>query len=81
VRLCSLLDRPSRRILPLEIDYLGVEAPDDFLVGYGLDLGERFRNLPEILVLSDGGTTSESSELEGQLYPGAQPPRTPLRSV
>jgi len=48
IKLCSLLDKPSRRKVPVTIDYLGLEVPDRFLVGYGLDYGEQFRNLPDI---------------------------------
>jgi len=51
VRLCTLLDKPSRRIVPIEIDYKGFEIPDKFVVGYGLDYAERYRNLPFIGVL------------------------------
>ena len=45
VKLCSLTDKPSRRQVPVAIDYLGFAVPDEFLVGYGLDYGEKFRNL------------------------------------
>jgi len=48
LRLCSLLDKPSRRQSPVEIDYLGITVPDKFIVGYGLDWDERFRYLPDI---------------------------------
>lgn len=48
LRLCSLLDKPSRRQSPVEIDYLGATVPDKFIVGYGLDWDERFRYLPDI---------------------------------
>jgi hypoxanthine phosphoribosyltransferase len=51
VRLCALLDKPSRRRVPVEIDYLGNTVPDKFLVGYGLDCDEKYRNLPDICVL------------------------------
>jgi hypoxanthine phosphoribosyltransferase len=51
VKLCTLLDKPARRIVPIEIDYRGFEIPDRFVVGYGLDYGERYRNLPFIGVL------------------------------
>lgn len=54
LKLCSLLDKPSRRRLPVEVDYRGFIAPDKFLVGYGLDLNEDFRNLPDIRII-DGG--------------------------
>ena len=51
VRLCTLLDKPARRIVPIDIDYKGFEIPDKFVVGYGLDYAERYRNLPFIGVL------------------------------
>lgn len=51
LRLCVLLDKPSRRRVPIAIDYRGFEIPDRFVVGYGLDYGERYRNLPFIGVL------------------------------
>jgi hypoxanthine phosphoribosyltransferase len=43
---CSLLDKPSRRIVPVQIDFIGFEIPDHYVVGYGLDHNEQFRNLP-----------------------------------
>jgi len=51
LKLCALTDKPSRRQTPVTIDYLGFTVPDKFLVGYGLDLDEKFRNLPHICVL------------------------------
>ena len=51
VRLCALTDKPSRRRVPLVIDYLGFTVPDRFLVGYGLDCDEKYRNLPDICYL------------------------------
>lgn len=51
VRIATLLDKPSRRIEPVRADYVGFEIPDDFVVGYGLDFAERYRNLPDICVL------------------------------
>ena len=53
LRLCALTDKPSRRQVPVTIDYLGFTVPDKFLVGYGLDWDEKFRNLPDICVLED----------------------------
>ncbi len=52
--LCALLDKPSRRRVSLTIDYLGITVPDKFLVGYGLDFDEKYRNLSDICVLEDG---------------------------
>ena len=51
VRICCLLDKPARRLADLEIDYRGFTIPDRFVVGYGLDFNERYRNLPYIGVL------------------------------
>ncbi len=48
LRLCALTSKPSRRQVPVAIDYLGFTVPDKFLVGYGLDWDEKFRNLPDI---------------------------------
>jgi hypoxanthine phosphoribosyltransferase len=54
LRLCALLDKPSRREVPVPIDYLGITVPNKFLVGYGLDYDEKYRNLPDVCVLEDG---------------------------
>ena len=51
IKICAFLSKPSRRVAPVEIDYLGYEVPDEFLVGYGLDYAEKYRNLPYIGVL------------------------------
>ena len=51
LRLCSLTDKPSRRQVTVAIDYLGFTVPNKFLVGYGLDYDEKFRNLPDICLL------------------------------
>ena len=51
VRTCVLLDKPARRRQPIEADYRGFEIPDVFVVGYGLDFAERYRNLPFVGVL------------------------------
>ncbi len=51
LKLCTLLDKPARRRTTITIDYLGFTVPDKFLVGYGLDYNERYRNLPDICVL------------------------------
>ncbi|MBL7125237.1 MAG: hypoxanthine phosphoribosyltransferase [Dehalococcoidales bacterium] len=55
LKLCALTDKPSRRQTPVTIDYLGFTVSDKFIVGYGLDWDERFRNLPNICVLEDEG--------------------------
>jgi hypoxanthine phosphoribosyltransferase len=56
LRVAVLLDKPSRRKLPIAADYVGFTIPDEFVVGYGLDYAERYRNLPDICVLSNTPT-------------------------
>ena len=51
IRLCALLDKPERRVKPVELHFRGFTVPDDFVVGYGLDYAEKYRNLPYIGVL------------------------------
>jgi hypoxanthine phosphoribosyltransferase len=51
LRICALLDKPARRLVDIDIDYRGFTIPDQFVVGYGLDFGEVYRNLPFIGVL------------------------------
>ena len=51
VRLCTLLDKPDRRVVDVKVDYTGFEIPDEFVVGYGLDYDQRYRNLPYIGVV------------------------------
>lgn len=53
VAVCALLDKSVRRIAPLEIRYRGFDCPDVFVVGYGLDFEERYRNVPDILAIHD----------------------------
>ena len=48
LKVCVLLDKKERRVVPFEADYVGLDVPDVFLVGYGLDYAERYRNLPGI---------------------------------
>ncbi len=50
-KIAALLDKPSRRRQPIRADYTGFEIPDEFVVGYGMDYAERYRNLPDICVL------------------------------
>ena len=48
LRLCTLLDKPDRRVVNVDVDYVGFEIPDEFVVGYGLDYAQKYRNLPYI---------------------------------
>ena len=51
LKLCTLLDKPDRRVRDVKVDYVGFEIPDEFVVGYGLDYAQRYRNLPYIGVV------------------------------
>ena len=52
VRTCTLLDKPERRVVDLKVDYTGFEIPDQFVVGYGMDYDQRYRDLPFIGVVN-----------------------------
>jgi len=67
VRVAALLDKPSRRRIEAKADYLGFQIPDYFVVGYGLDFAQRYRNLPFIAILRSeiyAGTDTPPDELE-----------------
>lgn len=51
IKICTLLDKPERRVVDLKADYFGMNVPDEFVVGYGLDYDEKYRNLPFIGIL------------------------------
>jgi hypoxanthine phosphoribosyltransferase len=51
LRICTLLDKKARRRIEVPIDYVGFEIPDEFVIGYGLDYGEKLRNLPYVALL------------------------------
>ena len=51
MRLCTLLDKPERRVVDVHVDYTGFAIPDEFVVGYGLDYAQKYRNLPYIGVV------------------------------
>ena len=51
LKICTLLDKPDRRVVNVDLDYCGFTVPDEFIVGYGLDYDEKYRNLPYIGIL------------------------------
>jgi len=53
IEVCALLDKAVRRIAPLSVRYVGFDCPDRFVVGYGLDFEERYRNVADILAVDD----------------------------
>lgn len=52
VKVCTALDKPSRRKVEIEVEYKGIEIPDRYVIGYGLDYAGKYRNLPEVCTLS-----------------------------
>lgn len=53
VRICALLDKPMKRKVEIDVDYIGIEIPDSFVVGYGLDYNNKYRNLKDICILDE----------------------------
>ena len=51
IKICTLLNKPDRRVEGIDVDYVGFKVPDEFVVGYGLDYDEKYRNLPYVGVL------------------------------
>jgi hypoxanthine phosphoribosyltransferase len=56
IRIVALLDKPERRLRPVPVSYVGFQIPDEFVVGYGLDYDEKYRNLDDICVLDSNST-------------------------
>ncbi len=75
LKICSLLDKPDRRVADVDLDYVGFVIPDKFIVGYGLDYAQRYRNLPYIgIVILDGeGNTEEEIKEEPKEEPKEKP--------
>ena len=72
---CAMLRKPSSALMDVEVTYTGFEVPDEFVVGYGLDYAERYRNLPFIGTLAPEalqvrGTTPGAAEREGNTSRG-----------
>jgi len=65
LKVCALLDKRARRLVDLPIDYVGFEVPDEFVVGYGLDYGQKFRNLPFVATLRTEPVPDKGSPKKG----------------
>ena len=65
LRLCTLLDKPERRVKDVKVDYVGFNIPDEFVVGYGLDYAQKYRNLPFIGVVEPDAAEDAPEEAEG----------------
>lgn len=59
LRVCTLLNKPSRRVVDVPLDYIGFDIPDEFVLGYGLDFDEKYRNLPYVAVLKELSALSD----------------------
>jgi hypoxanthine phosphoribosyltransferase len=87
LHICTLLDKPARRLVDIPIDYLGFTIPDQFVIGYGLDYGEHYRNLPFIGVLKPevysvaawSWALVPSSRSSGACSRGGRPPESGCR--
>ena len=73
---CALLDRPARRILPLDVRYVGLEIPDVYVLGYGLHHQDRYRNLPQVVVADRDVVLADPDAYVPLLY-GRRPTRHP----
>ena len=62
LKLCSFLDKPYRRDVPVKVDYLGITVPSKFVVGYGMDLDQEHRYLPDLWVMEDDGSSPWTAE-------------------
>jgi hypoxanthine phosphoribosyltransferase len=60
LKVAALLDKPSRRVQPIEADYVGFKIPNHFVIGYGMDFAERYRNLPDICLLDEAEVKTEA---------------------
>jgi hypoxanthine phosphoribosyltransferase len=68
VRVCALADKRARRILPIPLDYVAIDAPDGFLLGYGLDYAGRYRNVPDLWVGDGGALAADPDAYVPALY-------------
>jgi hypoxanthine phosphoribosyltransferase len=73
LQVCALLDKSARRIAPLELRYVGFDCPDVFVVGYGLDFQERYRNVPDILAIEDLPALTADPDLLLPFLPSVDP--------
>ncbi len=71
LRLCTLLDKPARRQVPVKIDYLGLTVEDRFIVGYGIDFDQKYRQLPDICYLEEEHHSGTSESPNHSLYQGS----------
>jgi len=73
IEVCTLLDKSVRRIVPLDLRYVGFDCPDRFVIGYGLDFHERYRHVPDILAVADVGALEADPDALVRLVSGDGP--------
>lgn len=73
LEVCALLDKSVRRIVPTDLRYVGFDCPDAFVVGYGLDLGERHRNLPGLIAVNDIALVEQDPSILDAFLPRTPP--------
>jgi hypoxanthine phosphoribosyltransferase len=71
LRVCTLADKRARRIVPLAVDYVAIDAPDAFLIGYGLDYAGRYRNLPGLWTADAAALADDPDRYVAQLHQAA----------
>ena len=84
VAVCTLLDRPSRRVVPVPLDYVGAEVPDAFVIGYGLDYRGRYRNLRLVAAADPELLAADPDAYVSGLHGRSRPPvgvRAPVGSA
>ena len=69
VSVCTLVDRPARRVVPVELDHVGIEIPDQFVIGYGLDFEGRYRNLRVLAAADAEVLAADPDAYVSELYP------------
>src|SRR6478735_2966273 len=77
VALCGLANKRARRIVPVTVDFVGIDVPDQFLIGYGLDFAGRYRNLPALYGADSGALAEDPDRFVPALYQGGKPPERP----
>jgi len=77
VDVCTLLDRPARRILPVTVRYVGLEIPDVFVLGYGLHRADLYRNVPRVVIADRELVAAAPDAYVHALYAGRRGPSTP----
>ena len=77
--LCGLVDKQHRRLVPVEVTYIGLAGPDRFVIGYGLDFAGRYRNLPDLWAADSRALAADPERYVPELYAATEGPRSANR--